>query len=964
MSEILAVDVSTDFIGAVADHVRKRFEKGTQHLTVLFPNRRAVRFFEARLVSPLLLDIEVYALEDYALKTVSALSVPPPAFQMDMDRYFMLHDILQHHPFLYQHLGGSVEHVFPWCIHLSNLFDEFDRHLISTVAPLQYIEEVVPQAREILLHLDTLYKGYRENMERANLTYHGDIFRRLNSLKESLTGTFILAGFSLLTRAQKAFFTYLLKNRETTILFHTDLTGRHKGINPYRIYTSWMNSTYWGEKPAPYPAKLREPPPSRTVFFESFDSHAEAHQLVDTLQRVLDKTRPIRSPLEVGVVLPDSQALFPVIYPLTSLETPMNVTLGFPFERSVFYTLLLTLINLVLTRHATRGFYHIPFVSFLSHPFIQSLVIDGTPFAETSRRLQDEIIRHNLPFIKLDDLKNTTDLSIPDLKLCEKLHARILLPFSRARTMFEAGEVLERLIRGFKEAVSSDPDFMLERQMIQNFLDKVMPHFTLAKTSKRRLPSPEILCRTLRHLLIPLHIPFEGNPLEGLQIMGMLESRLLNFTHLFVLDVNEGILPRPMKIDPLLPPSLHPLIGLPSVKEREALFQYHFFRLVDSSKNAYIFFQKGETGEDKKIRSRFVEQLLLEVEIKQSKRKQTGDIDRLETSLIHTFPLQIPPFPKPEVPRKPSFFNVRLEKCLTGGISPTLLDEYLHCPYRFYLHRILNMEEETIVQEQQDPLNVGKIIHGILQHAFMDCIGTNLTRPLLKKTLQKTLNQIAPSLRTTFPTLSPLRIRLLEHLVHHRINAFFTYAEKDLETYHDIRIIDIEKTMTAELEGYVLKGKADRIDAIHETPDSPQSFRIIDYKTGQSARTPSKDFLKFFKNFDLSDYTGKALSDLRKRLGSIQLPLYTYLFKKTSPLNGAAGVDAILLTLGKAGGNIASKPYHGERIPSEIIETLMLYLIHHMRHSERLIPIDSSHCPYCPYIKVCKHTLHSKASLP
>lgn len=959
MSELIAVDVSEDFIDAVVGYVKKWFKDGMEKVTVLFPNRRAVRFFEARIVSPILLHIEASSLEDYARKTVSSISDPSPSFQLDLDRYLMLHSILEQHSHLYQRLGGSIERVFPWCIHLSDLFDEFDRHLIRTVAPLQYIDEVVPEAREILKNLDILYRSYRKLMESLNLTYHGDMFLRLNALKERLSGPFVLAGFSLLTRAQREFFVYLFKKRQTAVLFHTDLVGRHPDTDTYRIYDSWENGTYWGKRPVSLNNPASSPKPTRLSFWESFDTHSEANQAAEGIHSILNKKAPINSPLDVGIVLPDSQMLFPIVYSLTSLNTPMNITLGFPFERSVFYRLIDTMTALVLTRHEKRGFYHVHLLAFLSHPFVRSLKIEGAPFEETARKLQHGIVTRNLSFVRFETLKVMTDLTEKELRQFRWICDEILFPLCEARTMGGIGEILTRFISAFKDTVSAAPDLDLERQMIQNFLDRVMPNLTSSRNSERRFLLPEILFRIFRQLLKPLHVPFEGNPLEGIQVMGMLESRLLNFSHLFILDVNEGILPRGVKVDPLFPPSLNRIVGLPSVKERESLFRYHFFRLIDGSRDVQIFYQKGESGEEKRVRSRYVEQLLLEEEIRRSREGDVSPVRSLEVSLVNTSGFNIPPLHKPDR-RKPAFYEARLRECLEGAISPTLLDEYLGCPYRFYLHKILGMGEEVTVQERQDAITVGKMIHRILQEAFSDVVGKSLTLPLLKDIRGKALNMINPFTQAAFPTLSTLRIGLLERLAHHRLRGFFSYTEREIQAHCRVKIHGIEESLRSNLNGYLLKGKADRIDEIDEGPDIPKRWRIIDYKTGQSARIPSRDFPDFLEDFNLSDYSGEALYNLRRHIRSIQLPMYIYLFRKTVSIDTTDGIEAVLLQLGKPEEEIASSTYGGSKISQERVEDLILYILNHMRYSEEITPFDSPQCPSCPYIKVCKHTLRSQ----
>ncbi|GEM_PF-1752524 len=960
MSELIAVDVGSDFIAAVTARARERLARGDS-LTVLFPNRRAVRFFEKELASPLLLKVTAAALEDFAKETVFALSPAPPTFQCDIDRFFTLHDIVLSHPALYQRLGGNAERVFPWCIHLSNLFDELDQNLIPSVAPLPYIDEVVPQAREILSSLDVLYGDYQRVMEEENLTYRGDIFRRLNALKDRLTGPFILAGFALLTEAQKSIFLHLFQRGDTTVFFHTDLMGRHPVSDPYRIYARWRDGTFWGIKPVEINGNTAQPATPSITFHESFDTHAEMKQLGRILQ-VPDKNAP---PLDTGAILPDSQSLFPALYALPTdtsdtQDTQMNVTLGFPFERSVFFRLIDSLAELVLTRDPQKGFHHAALDRFLSHPFVPRLQIGGAPFEETARRLREEILSRNLSFVRLETLKASGSLPERDVRLCRRLNEEILSPFAAARTLKAAGGILVRLVHGFKDALIGDENAGMERQMVQNFLDRVLPNLTLSRHASRDLSSSRVLCTVLRHLVSPLHIPFEGNPLKGIQVMGMLESRLLNFNRLFILDVNEGILPRSAKIDPLLPPALNPLVGLPSWRMREALFRYHFFRLVDGSRESvHVFYQRGVTGDEKRVRSRFVEQLLLEEEMKRVKGAPDDSIEDLERSLVDTFTLRLPALVKPEVGR-PDLYDKRLAACLSRQISPSLLDDYLTCPYRFYLGRIVGMPEVVGVQESQSAADVGAMVHEILDKAFSANRGAALTPILLKKIRETALARVTPAVRERFSSLSDFRIELLAHLTCYRLNVFFSEAEKESSRYHRLRVVETEKTFETNLDDYRIVGKADRIDAIEETPGAPVRWRILDYKTGKSAKTPNKKLGEFLASFDFSDYSLEALARLRAVLHSIQLPVYLYLFREAAVPKEAERVEAALCLLAAPPGEILRNPMSDEALAQDRIAALIRYLIGHMTFNPRIAPYDSKACPNCPYVTICRHTPGTK----
>ena len=958
MSELFAVDVGIDFIETVATHVEDRLKR-EKTLTVLFPNRRAVRFFEKRMASPLQLRVNAAALEDFAKEKVFSLSAAPPTYSCEIDRFLTLHDIIQDHPGLYQRLGGTLERVFPWCVHLSDLFDEFDQNLIPSVAPLPYIEEVVPEAKEILLSLDILYKDYRHLMERAGLTYRGDLFRRLDALKERLSGAFVLAGFALLTKAQAAVFRHLFRHHNTSVFFHTDLKKRHPVTNPYRLYDPWMNGSFWGIRPREIWNAAA--PRRQTWFYESLDTHAEARQLGEALAPALARPDDSLSPLDVGIVLPESHALFPVLYTLRGFDAPMNITLGFPFEKSLFHRLLESLTELALTWHEPQGFHHLALEKFLSHPFIRFLRFEGIPFGETAERLQREIITRNLAFVHFGTLSPSKTFPENDLHLCRRLDAEILSPFVTSRTLKAAGEVLTRLIYGIAETLERDDTADFERQMVQNFLDRVLPSLTLSRSAERDLSSPRILCGVLRHLVTPLHIPFEGNPLEGIQIMGMLESRLLNFTHLFLLDVNEGILPKGSKIDPLFPPTLNPLVGLPSQKAREALFRYNFFRLVDGARNVHIFYQRGVTGEEKRIRSRYAEQLLLEEEMARNERNPEASIRELEASLVHPFTFQIPP-PLRANPKRPPFYAGKLADGLSRGISASFLDDYLFCPHRFYLGRILGMPDVEKVQESQSPVDVGDRVHRILEETFAPIRRVPLSSSLLKKARKTALSKVVPTFRKGFPALSPLRIDLLIHLATHRLNAFFNEMEIEASRYHRIQIVETEKTLRTRLKGYTIVGKVDRIDAIKEDANAPTRWRIIDYKTGTSARLPAAKLHDYLESFDDSDYSLSALAELRNVLHSFQLPLYLYLFRETALPKAGERIDAVLCLLGNPPGEIVTKPFRDEVLSQEQTASLVCYLIEHMRHNPSIGPYDTALCPGCPYVRICQHTSRAPAN--
>jgi ATP-dependent helicase/DNAse subunit B len=212
----------------------------------------------------------------------------------------------------------------------------------------------------------------------------------------------------------------------------------------------------------------------------------------------------------------------------------------------------------------------------------------------------------------------------------------------------------------------------------------------------------------IKETLNDLSIPFEGHPLKGIQIIGMLEARLISFDNLFVTDVNEGILPEKNKIDPLISEDVKSLIGLTGFREKERLIKYYFFRMIYSSKRVFIAYKTGSTTIEKSVKSRFVDQLILLNELKNKENK------------IHKFNMRIPDFENQNSEFKrdqltKEFFTNRIFK---KYLSPTEIDLYMNCPYKYYLHKIKNIDLNENFSSSFEADSVGILIHYILQKGF------------------------------------------------------------------------------------------------------------------------------------------------------------------------------------------------------------------------------------------------------
>ncbi|NOZ13304.1 MAG: hypothetical protein GXO69_06600 [Acidobacteria bacterium] len=942
---LIAIDIGCRFIDQIVSAAESMAESGNREIRVIFPNRRAVRFFNHTLGISRALNITAMSGSDLMQNIVFTSETPAPKLLQDIDRYFLLLNLLKNKmPDLYQTLGGEPDPVFPWCIRLSALLDELDMNLVESVSDLEYVEETVPEAVEILTRLDRILQAYREELAEQNLTGGGDLYRRAVPLAEKLHTPVIIAGFGALTVSEHRFFRKLFQRGNTAVLFQTDLKNRHPDFQPYRIFDPWISGEKWGIKPEKIECELPQTVKNNCRFFESFDIHSQASQLYLALS---DKPERFENtPTDAAVVLPAAASLIPVLQIIP--QKKLNVTAGYPFSKTGFFRLMNTLMELGL-KTADSGLLYISIIlKIMSNPLILPLLSENG--RENSPLSFAQILLANGK-----NLMNEAELK----KLAEQngnkqvlsFFQTVLFPFIKARSLSEIGEILENLAVSVLKTIPETNGKSPEKRMLRNFIEQILPRFNNSRYRKTKFSSPRILFMLVRHLAASISVRFEGNPLEGLQIMGFLESRMLSFEHVFVLDVNEGILPAETPPDPLLPAGLRPALGLPGPKERETVHDYHFYRLVDSAKNISLFYRKGETSERKSSRSRYIEQLLFEGEKAEFEKKKKLTIREYEQKNIRSAALHIVPFTKSGIHTLEEQDLTALQKNFQTGISASFLDELLRCPHRFYLKRILKLPEETTLQSGQDPREVGTCIHEALENSFKAARGRLLTYKLLETVRTESIKEAKQRLTDKLRNLAPTHLELLLFLAEKRLDKYFSLLKKDL-TKKEITVTGLEEELTAKLGSVKLKGFIDRLDRIRDKKTKTEEWRVIDYKTGSFAQAPGKTGWDIFLSRNTED---GFLEKLSQKLHSIQLPMYAFLVSRNRNVPFEE-ITSELFLLGKG----KSEEFKGQDMGEENFIGILNQLMGHLRPGTPMPPTtEHGQCKWCPYAKTCAFSVHS-----
>lgn len=943
-SRLIAVDVGCRFIDQVVSTAKSMVTKTDQQIQVIFPNRRAVRFFNHILGIPLSLQVTAMSGSDLMKNIVFARETPAPILLQDIDRYFLFLDLLKNQmQDLYKMLGGDPDPVFPWCIRLAALLNELDMNLVDSISDFEYMEETVPEAVEILSRLDGIVSAYRNELVKQNLTADGDVYRRAVSLAENLDAPFIIAGFGALTVSEHRFFRTLFQRGNTSVLFQTDLNNRHAPFQPYRIFKDWMSGAFWGVQPEKIDC-ADGPMEKDCRFFESFDIHSQTEQLHRMLSD--EPERFENTPTDAAVVLPGTASLIPALQVIP--QKKLNVTAGYPFNKTGFFRLMNTLMALALKTGENNLLYISIILKIMSNPMVRPLLTESHR-PDDAPTLENFLLKNGKNLMKEEELFQLVQQE--GFTAAENFFRNTVLPFIKARSLSAIGAVLENLALDILKAIPETGNEGPEKRMLRNFIEQVLPRFNNSRYRQTRFPSPRILFMLVRHLASAISVRFEGNPLEGLQVMGFLESRMLSFEHVFVLDVNEGTLPTETPPDPLLPTGLRPALGLPGPKQREMVHDYHFFRLVDSAQNVSLFYRKGETSDRKSVRSRYIEQLLFETEKKAFEESGKLEIQSFEKKNIQFAALHLVPFTRTGTHTLTDADLNTLQFYFQNGISASFLDELLQCPHRFYLRRVLKLPEEATLQEGQDPRDVGTYVHEALENGFKIAKGRSLSYGLLDTIETDTLTGARQLLSDKLSNLTPTHLELLLFLAEKRLETYFSMLKKELKQ-KEITVVGLEEKMTASLNGVLLTGYIDRLDKIRDKKTEEEKWHVVDYKTGSFAKVPAKrgwdEFLSGQPEEDIVD-------KLSHKLHSIQLPIYAYLVSRNRnvPFEDVTS-ELFLLGKGKAEG------FNGKDLGETNFRQVTRLLLDQLKPGTVMPPTKNhDHCQWCPYAKTCRFSVHS-----
>ena len=841
------------FLKLVAADLYKHTEGNLAHTAVVFPNKRAGLFFNEYLAqesdSPIWSPAYVSISELF--RSLSPWEVGDPV-KLVCELYKIFRRETQS--------TETLDDFYFWGEMLISDFDDADKNrvdtdkLFSNLQDLRNImddytfiddeqEEAIRQffqnfsierrtalkERFISLWdvLGNIYKGFRESLASQNIAYEGMMYRHVIEhldVDKLPYEKYVFVGFNVLNKVEHTLFTQLKDAGKAVFYWDYD-----------EFYMKENRQAVTHEAGEFIRRNLRDfPSPLSGELFKNLSKPKEVHYIASSTENAQARYLPqwIRNNLttpekETAVVLCNEALLQPVLHSLPAEVKHVNITMGFPLSQTPVYSFLIALLEL-----HTHGFnfksgrYTFQsVVTLLKHPYTRQL----TGQAEL---LEKELTRNNRFYPLPGELGKDEFLT----RLFTPLSGNLNLCIRLSETLQQVASIYQANTSGTED---TDAFNQLYRESLFKAYTTINRFRTLIEEDELTVQS-ETFRRLLVKVLSATNIPFHGEPAIGMQVMGVLETRNLDFRHLVLLSVNEGQLPKSGGDSSFIPYNLRKAFGMTTIEHKIAVYAYYFYRLLQRAERITLIYNTSSDGLNRGEWSRFMLQFLIEWP-----HPITRQFLEAGQSPQGTSPITVEKTPD-VMRRMQSLFDVRANP--KAKFSPSALNYYLDCPLKFYYRYVAGLSAPDEVSAEIDSATFGSIFHYAAEHIYKDLTthGKVINKEALETLLRNDV-KLQDYVDTAFKKLffnvpqnekpeyngvqlinSAVIARYLKQLLQNDLRyAPFTFIASEMEVDEPIDIQTPKGVIKSRIGGII-----DRMDSKDGT------LRIVDYKTGGDADTP------------------------------------------------------------------------------------------------------------------------------
>lgn len=847
------------FLYQLAQEILKTHSDTLSELTLVLPNKRAKVFFLDELRSLIPNNIfapEIISIEDFIQDVAGIRSID--SIELLFEFYEVYLSITDNDK------QESFESFANWAKTLLQDFNEIDRYLLEPNAILKYLENIkeiehwsvdIDKRTELIekhllfwKKLPDYYHSLYNHLLNSGVGYQGLIYREavknLNHFSENNSEKqFVFAGFNALNKAEETIIQHLLALDNAKIYWDIDETLLYDSFHDAGLFQRRFKSEWIYYKTHPFQWIVNDFKEEKNIqVIATSKSIGQAKIAGSIIEKHIEQNSA--SLQNVALVLGEENLLLPILHSLPNTVDALNITMGFSSKNNPAQLLIAKLFKLhsnALIRNASSYvMYYKDVLDILTHPLIEPYV--------NANLFVSRIKNNNYTFI--------THKKLEELHL-ESNELFSLLFQKWDRSAVEVLENLSQILLKIKANLSYEND---EEKITNAFvysifkvINKMISYFS----NHQKIDDIKTLQAIYKQVIDVAEVSFEGEPLNGLQIMGVLESRVLDFETVIITSVNEGKFPAGKSTNSFIPYDVKKEYGLPTFKEKDAIYTYHFYHLLQRAKNIYLIYNSDSDGFDAGERSRFITQLEVE-------RQPNHNL---------TFQYYNPNVPnsayQPMIIPKTDSILVRLREIAENGFSPSSITTYIRNPMQFYFQRVLRISEVDEVEENIAVNTLGTIIHGALEELCKPFIGRILSANDIKSCFSKIDSEVLNQFKKVYKEgeINKGRNLLAFEVAKRNVQNFFKMELQSIENGDEIQIIALEQTFERTLTDsrlpfpILIKGNVDRIELRNG------NIRIVDYKTGKVEQ----------RNVLLKEWNG--LTEDSKSEKIIQVLAYAFMYE-------------------------------------------------------------------------------------
>jgi len=846
---------------------------------VIFPNRRAGLFFRqalSKLIDKPVYMPEVFSLEDFLTQYSPLKKIEP------LEAIFELYEVYKK----LQKNSEPFDKFFFWGEMILRDFDEIDqylvdtKHLFTSIKSQKELDEAfyfldeedkkiiqsfwsnflpdTTSTQDSFLRtwevLKPLYDGFKERLENQGKAYGGMIYRNIASkLEEDKVKTdkkLYFAGYNALTKSEERILKYFVRECGAEIIWDVDeYYFKNYQQEAGTFLREYSKDTILGKSfPKEAPGQIRSEK-KMTATGVSLEV-GQAKAVGEAIKEITNS--PDFEPNKTVIVLPQEHMLFPVLHSIPDAVEKVNITMGYPLKDTSIYSLLESALDLQRLSKPSEvhglGFYHQPVQELLMHPLLMPME------EQKAEEWLVEIKKKNRIIIRESELEFKNELFAYIFSLEEDPLHYVLTILKGLHTYW------------------SEKDRQLEVEFISRFYEQLgkIEEMIGEKSSELKY---DFFTALFKRMARSFKVPFTGEPLDGLQIMGILETRNLDFERVYILNMNEGSWPAQPRQGSFIPFNIRKAFAMPVYANNDAMYAYLFYRLLQRADEVNFYYNTvSEFNVNGEI-SRFVKQLEQESGHTIEKKILANPI---KTQSINEIDIE----KSPQVLARLSRFTENYSGIDQSKLAPSAIITYLTCRLKFYFKYVAKLYEADEVQEEMDAAVFGNILHNTMESLYKDftkkekrdVINANdiwLLKTGVRGTLQKTFakhhnvkktDSYKPEGRSliAFDILEKFANQIIDHDEKYVPFKVLGLEASAREGYSQSMPININE----EQVNVQIKGIIDRIDF------KEGKVRVIDYKTGKDEKeyTSIEDF--------------KDRDNIFKNKTALQVFYYSYLYWK------------------------------------------------------------------------------------